>query len=90
MRKIMRYLAITIGLLVFLAILILPILYPPEQLPIHYYMDGPNPYIPTVDTSNIAFIPDIFEMCECGNDPSCQFPWDKPITEPKGKYDNYV
>ena len=86
----MRYLAITIGLLVFLAILILPILYPPEQLPIHYYMDGPNPYIPTVDTSNIAFIPDIFEMCECGNDPSCQFPWDKPITEPKGKYDNYV
>ena len=80
----MRYLAITIGLLVFIAILILPILYPPEQLPIHYYMDGPNPYIPTVE-------PDIFEMCECGNDPSC-YPiwWYHPQNKVEEKYRYYV
>ena len=90
MRKIMRYLAITIGLLVFIAILILPILYPPEQLPIHYYMDGPNPYIPTVDTSNIAYNENYFypEFCECGNDPSCI--WDGVKWIRPSRWANYV
>ena len=83
--------------IVLLGLMILPIFYPPAQLPYHYYMDGPNYYIPsTIDTSNIANIDKIDylylpELCECGNDPLC---WDipesiKPIPEDE-KYANYV
>ena len=62
--------------IVLLGLMILPIFYPPAQLPYHYYMDGPNYYIPTtIDTSNYANIDKIDylylpELCECGNDPS--------------------
>ena len=83
--------------IVLLGLMILPIFYPPAQLPYHYYMDGPNYYIPTtIDTSNIANIDQtdyldylyLPELCECGNDPSCIWDGVKWIKPPK--WYNYV
>tara|TARA_Y100000768_G_C23874199_1_gene631952 strand:+ start:117 stop:377 length:261 start_codon:yes stop_codon:yes gene_type:complete len=86
MKKFMIRFAWITAAIVLLGLLLLPIFYPPAQLPQHYYMDGPNYYIPTVEnTANLAYIP---LVCECGNDPSCV--WDGVKWVKPSKWYNYV
>ena len=94
--------AFAIGMLIFTffaGLVYLGFKYPQYSLPPQYYMDGPyNPLTPHIAVNDIhlfghgSIYPYMYynEECVCGNDPECLFPWDNPIQQPKGKYDNYV
>jgi len=90
---------VALVILAFMGLVYLGIKYPNTHLPIEYYMDGPiNPMTPHIAVNDIdlygygSIYPYMYynEECVCGNDPECLFPWDNPIQQPKGKYDNYV
>ncbi len=82
---------VSLVILAFMGLVYLGIKYPPKHIPLEYYMDGPvNPLTPHIAVDRVSYTyPDVLE-CICGNDPDCMFPWDSPIQQPKGKYDNYV
>ena len=94
--------AFAIGMLiftVFAGLVYLGFKYPQYTLPPTQYMDGYiNPMTPHIAVNDIdlfghgTIYPYMYynEECVCGNDPDCFFPWDNPIQQPKGKYDNYV
>ena len=53
MQRFMIRLAWITAAIVLLGLMILPIFYPPAQLPYHYYMDGPNYYITNIETQDL-------------------------------------